>query len=86
MMTSSANDRQVAGSHYQQQEGTPQHWDLVIAYDWDYFQAQITKYVMRWKTKHPTPEQKLQDLEKARHVLDKYIENYKHFLKDNEHG
>lgn len=79
--STTANDRQVAGSHYQQ-EGLPQHWDLVVLYNWDYFQGQITKYLMRWKDKHPTPQQKLQDLEKARHFLDKYIENYTHYLKD----
>jgi len=91
-MTSSANDpgRQVGGTHYQQDATKslppgPQHWDLVIYYGWDYFQGQITKYVMRWKDKHTTPEEKLNELLKARHNLDKYIENYKHFLKD-QHG
>ena len=71
----SANDEQVAGDHYKQ-GGKPQHWDLVITYQWDYFQAQITKYLMRWKTKHDTPTKRLEDLKKARHFLDKYIENF----------
>lgn len=79
-----ANNHQVAGDHYKQEDGIPQHWDLVIIYNWDYFQSQITKYVMRWKDKHPTPEQKLNDLLKARHFLDKYIENYECFLKDRK--
>jgi hypothetical protein len=43
-------------------------------FEWDYFQAQITKYLMRWKFKHDTPEKRLEDLNKARHFLDKYIE------------
>ena len=68
-----ANDRQVAGTHYQK-DGKLQHWDLVAVYDWDYFQGQITKYIMRWKYKHDTPEKRLEDLKKARHFLDKYIE------------
>jgi hypothetical protein len=62
----SANDKQVGGGHY----GSPiQHWDYVVANDLDYFQGQITKYVTRWKKKNG-----VQDLEKARHFLDKYIE------------
>jgi hypothetical protein len=73
----SANDHQVGGTHYQ---SSVQHWDLVVMFQWDYFQAQITKYLMRWKFKHDTPEKKLQDLQKARHFLDKYIENYQAFL------
>lgn len=68
----SANDRQVAGTHYQGKE--LQHWDLVAMYGWDYFQAQITKYLMRWKSKHDTHEKRLEDLRKAQHFLEKYIE------------
>lgn len=68
----SANDRQEGGTHYKSRG--PQHWDLVTMYEWDYFQSQITKYLMRWKTKHETHEKRLEDLKKARHFLDKYIE------------
>jgi hypothetical protein len=68
-----ANDRQVGGTHYRQAAGVPQHWDLAIAYGWDAFQYQITKYVMRWKDKHATPEKRLEDLKKAQHFLEKYI-------------
>lgn len=71
----SANSRQEGGDHYKNL-GARQHWDLVIEYGWDYFQSQITKYLMRWKTKHTTPEKRLEDLKKARHFLDKYIENF----------
>ena len=62
----SANDRQVAGKHY---ESKIQHWDIVAEHDLDYFQAQITKYVMRWKLKNG-----IQDLQKAQHFIEKYIE------------
>lgn len=65
----SANDRQVGGTHYQVKGTTLQHWDLVHLFQWDYFTAQIIKYLMRWKLKNG-----VQDLEKARHFLDKYIE------------
>lgn len=61
-----ANDYQVGGEHY---KSPIQHWDYVWANDLDYFQAQITKYVVRWKKKAG-----LADLEKARHFLEKYIE------------
>ena len=68
-----ANATQVGGSHYKT-EGKPEHWDLVLLYDWDYFQGQITKYLMRWKFKGKNQEARLDDLRKARHFLDKYIE------------
>lgn len=72
----SANSRQEGGDHYKTSGSTPQHWDLAILYSWDIFQYQITKYVMRWRNKHDTPEKRLLDLKKARHFLDKYIENF----------
>jgi hypothetical protein len=63
----SANDHQVAGSHYGLKAF--QHWDMVAMFDLDYFQGQITKYVMRWRAKNG-----IVDLEKAAHFLEKYIE------------
>jgi hypothetical protein len=63
-----ANSHQVGGSHYKTEHGI-EHWDLVALFKLDYFQGQITKYVMRWKAKGG-----LADLKKARHFLDKYIE------------
>lgn len=62
----SSNDKQVGGEHY---KSPIQHWDYVVANDLDYFQAQITKYVTRWKKKNG-----VQDLLKAQHFLEKYIE------------
>lgn len=63
---SAANTRQVGGSHY----ASPyQHWDFVHDAKLDYFQAQVTKYVYRWRKKNGT-----EDLSKAAHVLQKYIE------------
>ena len=58
---------QVAGTHYSSAD--LQHWDIVNMYNLDYFQGQITKYIMRWKLKNG-----VEDLRKARHFLDKYIE------------
>lgn len=61
------NDEQVGGDHYKRQK--IQHWDYAAANEFDYFQGQITKYVSRWKTKNG-----VEDLHKARHFLQKYIE------------
>lgn len=61
-----ANERQVGGQHYKTRI---EHWDFVDANDLDYFQGQITKYVARWRDKGG-----VEDLRKARHFLDKYIE------------
>jgi len=62
-----ANDMQVGGQHYR---GVKiQHWDIVDMHRLDYFQGQITKYVMRWRDKGG-----MQDLLKAQHFLAKYIE------------
>ena len=62
-----ANDTQVGGNHYGLQDF--QHWDMVVHFKLDYFQGQITKYVMRWREKGG-----IQDLKKAQHFLAKYIE------------
>lgn len=62
-----ANDKQVGGEHYGLSDF--QHWDMVKLFNLDYFQGQITKYVMRHNKKNGK-----QDLEKAMHFLQKYIE------------
>lgn len=64
-----ANDRQVGGDHYRLQGAAFQHWDMVAHFDLDYFQGQITRYLFRWRDKNG-----VEDLKKARHYLDKYIE------------
>ena len=63
-----ANDKQIGGEHYQR-EGAQQHWDYAWEHEYDQFQYCITKYVDRHKQKNG-----LEDLYKARHHLDKYIE------------
>jgi len=62
-----ANETQIGGTHYK--TGGEEHWDRVHRLGLDYFQGQITKYVERWRLKNGT-----EDLHKARHFLDKYIE------------
>ena len=62
-----ANDVQVGGDHYKRL--AIQTWDFIASNDLDFFQGNIIKYVTRWKTKGG-----VEDLRKARHYLDKYIE------------
>ena len=63
----SANDRQVAGSHY---KSALQHWDYVVqALKNRYLEGQLTKYVFRWRKKNG-----LQDLMKAQHYAQKLLE------------
>jgi len=63
-----ANERQVGGNHYKKM-GVLQHWDVVAMFNLDYFQGNITKYVMRWRDKNG-----VEDLKKAQHYLQKYVE------------
>jgi hypothetical protein len=62
-----ANHRQIGGQHYHL--APVQHWDFAWILKMDYFQGQITKYVCRWRDKNG-----IEDLEKAKHFLEKYIE------------
>ena len=63
----SANDRQVAGNHYKGKAIQP--WDYIASNQLGYFEGNIVKYVSRWKEKGG-----VQDLEKAKHYLEKLIE------------
>jgi hypothetical protein len=63
---SEANKKQVGGGHY---KTGIEHWDMVTAFDLDYFQAQATKYLTRHRTKNGK-----QDLEKCGHFLEKLLE------------
>ena len=58
---------QVGGSHYKKCGIQP--WDYVINHRFDFWQGNILKYLTRWRDKGG-----LQDLEKCRHYIDKYIE------------
>lgn len=61
------NDIQIGGSHYD--KTGEQHWDRAWRLKYDFFQYQITKYVERWKAKNG-----LEDLKKAQHFMNKYVE------------
>jgi Protein of unknwon function (DUF3310) len=67
MPESSANQRQIGGTHYR--GGEYQHWDWAVENNLGYLEGQLTKYVSRWRKKNGA-----QDLEKALHYTDKLIE------------
>lgn len=62
----SANDRQVAGRHY---EAKIQHWDFATENGLGYLEGNATKYVARWRRKNG-----VQDLQKALHYVEKLYE------------
>src|SRR5713101_4813643 len=62
----SANEKQIGGQHY---KSKIEHWDYVIANGIPYMEAQIIKYLTRWRSKNG-----MEDLYKAKHFLEKLIE------------
>ncbi len=63
----SADTKQVGGSHYKDKAVQP--WDYITSNGLGYLEGNVVKYVSRYKEKNG-----VQDLEKARHYLDKLIE------------
>jgi hypothetical protein len=59
-------DSQVGGDHYRKFKIQP--WDVIDEYGLSYYEGQILKYLLRRKAN------RVEDLKKARHVLDKAIE------------
>lgn len=65
-----ANSVQEGGDHYSIRGGKDyQHWDLVADLEMNYYVANSTKYVMRWRDKNGQ-----QDLKKAKHYVIKMME------------
>lgn len=62
----SANDNQIGGEHYKNK--VIQTWDFITANNLSFLEGNIVKYITRKK------ENRLQDLEKAKHYLEKLIE------------
>lgn len=63
----SANDKQVGGQHYNNKAIQP--WDYITQNNLGYLEGCIIKYVSRYQEKNG-----IEDLEKAKHFLDKLIE------------
>ena len=71
-----ANDTQIGADHY---KGVPiEHWDFVKMHSIPYMEAQIIKYVMRHHAKNG-----VEDLLKAKHFLDKLLEQEYAQTEDN---
>lgn len=70
-MSGVANNKQVAGSHYQV---SIQPWDYIHSNGIGYLAGNIVKYVSRYKSKNG-----LEDLRKAQHYLEKLIEEESRF-------
>lgn len=62
-----ANEKQVGGAHYNSKAIQP--WDYIVSNNLGYLEGNVIKYVSRYKEKNG-----LQDLEKAKHYLEKLIE------------
>lgn len=72
----SVNERQVGGMHYQSEY---QHWDFVHDVDLGYLEAQVVKYISRWRKKGG-----MQDLQKAEHFVEK-LQNLRQFYLNSAH-
>ena len=68
-MKSAANKLQIGGEHYK--TGSYEHWDFVVSYKLNYFEGQSTRYICRCRSKGGK-----EDIEKAIHMLQKYLEVY----------
>lgn len=66
--TQSARDVQVGGQHYKDKAMQP--WDIIDAWGLDFYEGNVLKYLLRAKFKNG-----VEDLKKARHYLDKKIED-----------
>ena len=62
-----ANNIQHGGTHYKDKAVQP--WDYIVGNNLGYLEGNVVKYVSRWRDKGG-----IQDLQKARHYLDKLIE------------
>ncbi len=61
-------ERQVGGDHYRQHEIQP--WDVIDAYGLSFYEGNVLKYLLRRKQ----DTDRLTDLQKARHYLEKCID------------
>lgn len=59
---------QVGGNHYKDKAMQP--WDIIDAWGLDFYEGNVLKYLLRAKYKNG-----VEDLKKARHYLDKKIED-----------
>jgi hypothetical protein len=68
---------QIGGDHYKSKGIQPV--DYIIANDLNFFEGNVVKYITRWKSKGG-----VEDLKKARHYLDMYINNLETKARTND--
>jgi len=61
--------QQIWWTHYQKHKIQP--WDIIDEYDLDFYEWNLIKYVLRHRDKNW-----LEDLKKAKHYLEKIINDY----------
>lgn len=64
-----ARDTQEGGNHYKDKAMQP--WDIIDAWELDFYAGNVVKYILRYRFKDG-----VNDLKKARHYIDKLIEDY----------
>ena len=69
-MTTEANSRQIGGNHYKRHK--VQVWDAILTWGLGFLDGNVVKYVVRYRDKGG-----IEDLEKAKHYLEKLIETEK---------
>ena len=66
-----AIERQVGGDHYKKAGNNMQPWDIIDAWKLDFYEGSVLSYLLRSKYKG----ERLKDLQKIQHYLDKMIED-----------
>lgn len=66
------NNKQIGGDHYRR-DRKYETWDVILDWGLGYLDGCALKYLSRWRRKHPTPQGRIADLEKARHYIEKQI-------------
>ena len=62
------SSKQIGGSHYKDYSIQP--WDIIDCYGLDFYEGNVLKYLLR------TKGDRMEDLQKAKHYLDKIIEEF----------
>jgi len=66
-MVGELQNKQIGGDHYVKHKIQP--WDIIDEYELNYYEGNALKYLLRRK------ENRVEDLRKAIHYLEKEIEN-----------
>lgn len=70
LMSEEDRTKQVGGDHYRKFRIQP--WDIILEHGLDFWEGNAVKYILRRKS-----DNRVEDLEKARHYLDECIRQAK---------